>query len=688
MDYFEYSDMVTAMIKWQVAYEAGTPVVDDVDWDRAYLKLKAFENANPTTIDPNSPTRKSHYGADGRFAKTKHRHPMLSIANSNGVEALGTWSGDTGAKGFPNQVLEFKIDGLALSLTYIDGHLMTAVTRGDGSVGDDVTLNAVRIPTIPKTHPLMGVQEIRGEVYWDRTKFATYNDSLEEMGKPKLSNPRNGAAGTLKSSNPDDVEERGLDFIAYSWVEGSPFGTQMEDLDYLSKNGFQVSAHYLCKSVEKILAGADYMAGIRHTLPFIIDGLVCKVNEKSAWVSLGGTSKTPHAFTALKWPPEEKATKLLGIEESCGRTGAITPVALLEEVELSQTKVRRASLHNWDVVEYLGLHVGCTVVVRKAAEIIPEIVQCVETGRHKEFYEALSGNKERLDTAIAAIRSTGYEMEWYRRPKVCPLCGGECANEVNSNKMLMISWICTNPSCSAKQVGNLVRFVERDAMNVMGVGESMVEQMVSAGIVQNIVDFYTIPKSKLLQLDGFAEKSADAVIAAFLKSKENTLDRLIVGLGISNIGRTASKELAAACGDLEMLISDGVRLAGTLQNWGPIMVRSFSDWMDDNVWMLAEFLRMGVATKAGVVERKGDALAGFKMIMTGTSSLVGREEFKVIVAQNGGMVTSSISKVVTHVLVGESAGPAKLKKIDDLNAAGAKITVITDTEFLKMVGRG
>ena len=689
IDFFEYADLISKLNDWNKAYSDGKPLVSDAVYDTEYRNLKEFELSNPEMIDSDSPTQKVVDGASG-FAKVDHVVPMLSIANSMGLGELRVWSELTVAKKCPKQIIEYKIDGLALSLTYINGQLSEAVTRGNGKTGDSVYANALRIDDIPKTIPSQGTVEIRGEVVWNKDDFDVYNKKLEALGKEPMSNPRNGAAGTMKSKDPQEVSDRILSFVGYNITQGSEYDLHSEDLKQLTDWGFIVSDHYVCPNPDKVIAGAEFMETKRYSLPYLIDGLVIKVNDKTQYKRLGGTSKTPHFCTALKFPPEEKITKLLDIEHSYGRSGAVTPVAIVEEIELALTKVRRASLHNWDMAEYLGAFKGCSVKIRKAGEIIPEIVEIVEIGRTKDDYEKAVYDKTSMSDSFHDLQTNPDNdgNEWYIRPTECAHCGTGLANETNRSGDELIAWICPNSACSVKQFKNIVRFVSKEAMNMMGVGQSLIESLLSAGLIKTYVDLYTLTLDDLMSLDGVKERSAKNALKSIEQSKVNYLDKLLVGLGISGLGRSSSGPVAEKCETFEKFCSMSKSELSSIDGVGDDLVANILEWTSDaiNKDIISPLKDLGVALNAKPNLKQSDKLEGKVLIMTGKFDTIGRDEFKKLVVEHGGTVSSGITCKVNFVVLGDGAGPAKVKKIDTINTSSkGKIEVIDDVEFIRMI---
>lgn len=687
IDFFEYCELITTLNAWNEAYANGNPIVSDAVYDVEYQKLKQFERANPDQIEPNSPTLKVTSDLKDGFVKVTHDIPMLSIANSMGLGELRDWSEKTVAKGCDKQTIEYKIDGLALALRYENGELQDAITRGNGTEGDSVYANALQIPAIPKKLPWKHSTEIRGECVWLKDDFNAYNEKLEAMGKELLSNPRNGAAGTMKSRDPREVAERKLSFVAYSIVKGSENSLHSEDLELLKEVGFTVSEFYICPSTDKVIAGAEYMEKHRHEQPFLIDGLVIKVNDKTQYKRLGGTSKTPHCFTALKFPPEEKTTKLLGIEHSYGRTGAVTPVAILETVELALTKVSRASLHNWDLAEYLGCFVGCHVVVRKAGEIIPEIVKVVETERTKDDYEKALFAGTDLGEAYMVLHEANPDYDFYIRPSTCEHCGTPLRNDSNRSGDELVAWVCPNSGCSVKQYKQIVKFVSKEAMNIMGVGESLIESLLSKGLIKNSADLFKLTKDDLLTVGDMKERSAQKAIDAINDARNAYLNQLLAGIGIPNLGKTSSAPIADEFKTLQALSKATVAEVESVSGVGHELAESIVEWFQnpENMVMVQWFIDNNVACNTKPSRVKSDKLKDLVFIMTGSFDDLDRDDFKDKVVEYGGKVSSGITKKVNFVLIGDGAGPSKVKQIADLQAQGFDIKVIGSQDFLKML---
>ena len=454
IDFFEYAELVNTLNDWAAKYEAGNSPVDDSVYDTEYRKLKLFEKLNPGMLDPNSPTQKTGatIKSDG-FEKVQHVIPMLSIANIYSEEELREWVNDKTSKGINEFVMEFKIDGLALSLPYVTGDLDDAITRGQDGVGDRVLANAMMIDSIPKSTGFVG--EVRGEAVWNKADFIAFNEQQALDDNELMSNPRNGAAGTMKSKDPYEVKRRKLSFIAYSIVDGGN-ATHSADLVALGNMGFTVSPHYILTDVDAIVDCMLKMEQDRHHLPYLTDGLVIKVNDKSAYKKLGGTAKTPHALGAYKFPAEIKATPLIDVEESSGKTGAVTPVANVVMVELSLTEVRRSTMSNWDIFEFMGVYTGCSVLIRKSGEIIPEIIGVVGIDGHtKDDYQKLLAIKGRdaINAAIKELRVDPQykDLPFIFRPTICKHCGATLEQDSNHAGEDLVALVCVNDLCPIKK---------------------------------------------------------------------------------------------------------------------------------------------------------------------------------------------------------------------------------------------
>lgn len=689
MTFFEYAASVIELNNWIVSYEAGNPVVSDSVYDAAYVKLKQFEALNQPLISPDSPTQRAGIVAVDANRKVDHKYKMISITNSNSREDVTTWVNSKIALGCKQFVLEYKIDGCALSTPFSAGHIIDGITRGNGSVGVSEFVNVMQIPAIVKE--IDGFNgEVRGEVVWLVDDFNAYNDYLDSIGKEPISNPRNGAAGTLKLKDPDEVSRRKLSFVAYSVVDGLNNRYHSEDLEFLKKSGYIVSDSFVVNSLDKVLAGIDYMAAERHKLPYLTDGLVIKVNDKTAYNRLGGTSKSPHYLTAFKFPPEIKSTKLLSIENSVGKSGANTPVANVESVYLALTNVRRSSLHNWDMAEYLGMYNGCSVSIRKAGEIIPQIISVDGIdGNTRDDYEMLLDREGRdgILKAIDELHERYPSFDFIKRPTHCPHCDTQLVQKSNRSGDELTALVCPNQDCVVKTFKNILNFVSKKSMNIMGIGESLVESLLDKSLLADITDIYKITKADLLSLDSIKEQSADNAIASIVTSRMASMQQLLPGLGISNLGTTASNILSEHYGNLDAFYHATKNEMLVIDKIGPELVESIFEYFAKSGHIIEWFLSENIGCRAKLVAKTSSKLNDCVFIMTGKSDLIQRTQFKSLVVQNGGRVSTGISKKVDYVVLGEGAGPAKVKQINALKAEGSTIKTITDEEFMVMINR-
>ena len=704
-EYLALCDDLKALAK---AYDDGNEKVPDAVYDAKYRGLKAYEIKNPDLVLEDSPTKKV-YGnnADG-FRKVEHKVPMGSITNANGIEEAVAWVKSVKEKyGVRKVELEYKLDGASLALIYKDGTLIDAATRGQDNMGDSVVENAVRIDGVKDTIHRMGDVETRGEVLWFFDDYDAFNEQLEAAGEKPIANPRNGAASSLKLKNPNEVEQRKLHFVSYIVAQGSESDTQTGDVEYLESEGFATPTHVTIDisgpdGLERFRDEAERLRNLRFNMPYAIDGIVIKVDEKAIQDEMGYTGKAPNYYKAYKFPPEEKETELLDIENSIGRSGAITPVAIVAPVHLAMTTVQRCSLHHWDLVEYLGLHKGCHVVIRKAGEIIPELVKCVETGLSKDDYDIGDAKKEKLQKYEDRVASKRLVLnaDFYRRPEKCPFCGAPMTNATNADGEKLVAWVCDNPECTAQMVEKLCHFVARTVMNIRGMGEAMVQQLYDAKKVGTYDDIYHLTAKDLEEACGCREKKSKKILDEIEKSKGNYLHQWIEGFGITGIGHTASPVVAECirkCGGMDMFFCNQ-RLDEKLAEFCAEALKAgltqtladkFATFVKNQQVMLTNLKMSGVTFPVKENAVKSDKLAGKVCIMTGVFEKLGRDEFKKMVVENGGTICSGISKKTNIVLMGDGAGPKKVQAIADLQKAGYQITVYTPEtldDFLNLIG--
>ena len=701
MNYGEYCDLVDELNKLANQYSNGNSPVSDVTYDAKYRQLKEFEINNPDLVLPESPTQGVTEELTDGFRKVAHEVPMISITNANGIDEACEWVDMIRTKyGVKEVELEYKLDGASLALVYGMGHLDDAVTRGKNNVGDSVVQNAVKIQGVPQRVLAGGVCEVRGEVLWKYDDFDAFNEQLEDMGKKPMANPRNGAAGSLKLTSPKEVESRKLSFIAYIIARGSDFATQEQDVQWLESQGFEVPPHFVVNiaskdGVSEFRRVAEDMRSKRSELPYPIDGIVIKVNDKSLHEKIGYTSKAPNFYKAYKFPPEEKDTLLLDIENSIGRSGAITPVAIVEPVDLAMTTVQRCSLHNWDLVEYLGLFKGCHVRIRKAGEIIPELVMCCETGVSKDDYDIItkSGKDVFKYTDLVMSKRLVTNKDFYTRPERCPYCGANLHSATNADGDELVAWVCDNPDCEAQVVEKLCHFVDRTVMNIRGLGPSMVEELYTAGKLKDGSGFYRLTEDDFKEVCGCRDKMAAKMISAINVSRGNDLAQLVEGFGITGIGHTASPLIARAVNQVGGLLAVGNKLSDFIQycvgaGVSQTLVNAFISFLSTHGEMVAYFVENSIAQSYKDVGPVSDKLAGEVCIMTGVFDQLERDTFKEMVIKNGGKICSGISKNTTIVLMGDGAGPKKVQAIEDLKAKGFRIRVFTPEtldEFMKLV---
>lgn len=703
LTYGEYVEKCEVLTQWAKLYDAGSSEAptDDV-YDAVYRELKEYEMYNPDMVLESSPTRRviGSGTSDDGFPKVKHDPPMISIANSNGIDEAVEWVSSMAARGVKTVELEYKLDGCSLAVVYNDGKINDAITRGTDNIGDSVAANALQIAGIPHTIPAKGLREVRGEVLWNFEDFDAYNEELIEAGKKALVNPRNGAAGTLKLHDPNEVGHRKLSYVAYIVARGSDFDTQEEDVKWLEEQGFVVPPHHTV-SIENGTAEfariAEEMRSKRYELPYPIDGIVIKVNDKSWHSELGYTAKTPNFYRAYKFPPEEKETELIDIEQSIGMSGAITPVAIVKPVSLAMTTVQRCSLHNWDLVDYLGLYKGCTVTIRKAGEIIPELVKS-DTGMSKDDYKILSDAKKPIPVyseRLLSHRIVG-NKNFYKRPDVCPFCGGKLHNATNADGVELVAWICDNPDCDA-QLGNRINnFGARTTMNIKGLGESIIQALLDEGKIHDYTDLYKFTVADLDGIGNLRAKGAKKIIDAINNTRKNYLHQLIEGFSIPGIGHHASKPLAHCVdgvGGLMAIINDHASYDKFIEDAYAagitrVLATKFADWLIAHAEVVKYFCDNNIAQTVQPDTTVSAKLAGKNCIMTGTFDKLARDVFKKMVVDNGGKVCSGISKNTNIVLLGDAAGPNKIKAINDLVAAGVKIDIYTPSnlsEFLAIL---
>lgn len=635
-------------------YTLDASTMSDYEYDRLYRRLQELEAAHPEEITPDSPTQRVGDAVLNDFAEVRHPVPLESLED--------VFDGDE-VKGFLSKVLETlpraeysvepKVDGLSVALEYRDGQFYQGATRGDGRVGEDVTGNLRTVRSIPKNLPeKLPRLIVRGEVYMARSVFDRINEELELEGKPLLANPRNAAAGSLRQKDPKVCAKRQLDIAVFNLqlVEGRSFATHSETLDYLREQGFPVIPHTVLRDPEEILEQIQKLGDNRMDFPYDIDGAVVKLNNLSDRSILGSTAKCPKWAVAYKYPPEQKESRVADIVVQVGRTGVLTPKAVLEPVRLAGTTVTNATLHNQDYITEKDIRIGDTVVVQKAGEIIPEIVSVVKEKRPE-------GTKP------------------YHLPDKCPVCGAVVLRDPDGAAVR-----CTGAECPAQLLRNMIHFASRDAMDIDGVGPAVLQQLIESGLVSNPADLYDLRAEQLEGLDRMGKKSAQNAVDAITRSKENDLWRLIFALGIRQVGAKAAKILATHFGSMDGLRRATAEELTEIDDVGAVTADYITHWMqsDQAADLLARLQKAGVNMECHqeLVDRR---FAGMTFVLTGALTRFTREEAGEMIELRGGKVSSSVSKKTTYVVAGENAG-SKLKKAGELG-----VSVLSEEEFLALI---
>lgn len=634
----------------ELYYNQDAPEISDFEYDALTRELKAIEKEYPELITPNSPTQKVGGAALKLFSPVQHAVKMESLQDVFSVDELREFGEkiDTSRTVFS---IEPKIDGLSVSLEYSGGKFVRGSTRGDGNIGEDVTANLLQIKSIPETIDFDGDLEVRGEVYMPKKSFLKLVERQELLGEQPAKNPRNAAAGSLRQKNSAVTASRGLDIFLFNVqsIEGKEFSSHIETLDFLKGLGFNVLPFYTkCRTIQEAIAQVDHIGENRGRYEFDIDGAVIKVDDLAYRTELGSTAKYPRWAVAFKYPPEEKETVLKNIEINVGRTGALTPTAEFEPIQLAGTTVSRAVLHNEDFINEKQIGIGDTIVVRKAGEIIPEVLS---VSRH-------------CDNSVV-----------FKMPTHCPSCG---APVFRAEGEAVIR--CTNSDCPAQLLRNLIHFTSRDAMDIEGLGPAVLEQLVDADLVHNIVDLYTLDFDSVMRLDRIGEKTTQNIFAAIEKSKENDLSKLITALGIRHIGAKAAKLLADRYGNIDAIISTSREELELIEGFGAILANSAAEYfaVEENLDMINRLKELGVNT-VSTRTVAGDRFDGLTFVLTGALPTYTRSAAAQIIESFGGKVSSSVSKKTNYVLAGDEAG----SKLDKANALG--ITVIDEKEFKDMI---
>ena len=637
-------------------YTEDDPEISDFAYDQLYRQLETLEAEFPDLVTEDSPTQKIGGAVYNTFAEVVHQVPLESLHDSFSQEELRDFDRRVRETvGDVEYVVEPKFDGLSVALEYRDGLFVRGSTRGDGTTGEDVTENIRTIRSVPKVlkEPVPFL-EVRGEVYMSDESFQRLCERQELLEEKPFKNPRNAAAGSLRQKDPKITAQRELSMFVFNvqQVEGKELSRHDQSLEWLAELGFPVPPLYRASgNIEEILSFIQEIGDKRGEFSFPIDGAVVKVNNFAQREELGSTAKFPRWAEAFKYPPEEKETTLLDIEVNVGRTGVLTPTGRFDPVTLAGTTVSRATLHNQDFIAEKDIRVGSRVVLRKAGEIIPEVV---------------------------AVLSRPEGSQPYRLPETCPSCG-ERVTRVEGEAATR----CTNPQCPAQLLRNLIHFASRDAMDIEGLGPAILEQLLQAGLVSSPADLYTLETKQLRKLDRFGKKSAENLVASVERSKGNDLYRLVYALGIPHIGAKAAQVLCGAFPTMDQLQEASEEELAQIEGFGGIMAKEVAAFFqkDSAKELVARLKELGVNMEARRQETQSAALAGRIFVLTGTLPTMSRKEATQLIESHGGKVTSSVSKKTSYVLAGEEAG-GKLDKARQL-----EIPILTEEELLRMLER-
>ena len=634
-------------------YVLDQPTISDFEYDRMLRQLEELEQAHPEWITPDSPTQRVGGKALDSFAQVTHRVPLQSLQDVFSPEELLDFHRRISQREPVEYVLEPKVDGLSVALEYENGVFVRGATRGDGMVGEDVTENLRTIRSIPMV--LEGAPEsliVRGEVYMPRKTFERLNQEREMRGEQLFANPRNAAAGSMRQLDPKVAAARGLDILIFNIqdVKGVSFTTDSESLDYLRGLRFKVIDYVKSSDIQEIQKNIQKLGDEREKYPFDIDGAVVKVNNLTDRIALGETAKFPRWAAAYKYPPEQKESVVRDIVVQVGRTGVLTPKAVVDPVRLAGTTVTNATLHNQDFITEKDIRIGDTVVVQKAGEIIPEIVSVVTSKRPPDTVP-------------------------YQLPQQCPVCGAPVVRDEDGAHVR-----CTGAECPAQLLRNLTHFASRDAMDIEGLGPAVVEALVQAGLVRTPADLYTLQQEQVAELERMGQKSAENLLSAIERSKANDLSKLLFAFGIRQVGQKAAKVLAARFGSLEALAQASVEELTAIDDIGPITAQYLTQWFasPQSQHLMHSLAQAGVNTLSTAAP-VGDRLAGLTFVLTGELSHNSRKEAGAMLEALGAKVSGSVSKKTSCVIAGEAAG-SKLRKANELG-----LPVLDEEQFLQLV---
>ena len=637
-------------------YVEDNPQISDTEYDTLYKQLEKLEQEYPEFILDNSPTQRVGDRVLDEFEKVIHKVPMLSLSNTFSIEDLRDFDSRISKLSSDDSIeyiCELKIDGLAISINYENGKLVSAATRGDGMVGENVTENIKTVFSIPKTLKTKKSFEVRGEVYLPKKSFELLNKEREDNNEVLFANPRNAAAGSLRQLDSKITAKRRLSAFIYSVVGDENINSQKMALTVAADLGLPVNPNFeLCKTIDEVVDYIMYWEEHKQDLPYEIDGIVIKVNSYSLQEEIGSTQKSPRWATAYKFPEEELATKLLDIELSVGRTGIITPVAVLEPISISGSTVSKASLHNKDIIDDLDIHIGDMVVVKKAGEIIPKVVRVVE--------ELRLANSEK-----------------YVMPNICPSCENKTFTKEGDPFTR-----CLNPDCPEQNIRKIIHFASREALNIEGLGDKVVATLYEKGIIKHTIDLFSLDRNKLVELERMGDKSVDNLLNAIENSKQSSLDKVIFALGILNVGKKAGKILAEYYKNLTNFSKATVDELLELPDIGLITAESIVDYLsnDNNLRFINELIEIGMNPQYEIQDKNTDNIfSGKTIVLTGKLVELTRNEAKEYLERFGAKVTDSVTSKTDYVIAGEKAG-SKLAKAEQLG-----IQVLSEDEFIDIM---
>ena len=644
-------------------YNEDKPEISDYDYDMLMKKLKEMEKNNPEFAAENTPTKQITGKVKKGFSKVEHEVPMQSLQDVFSKEEVESFKDKIEVmlgKGL-EYVVETKIDGLSISIEYVDGKLIRASTRGNGLIGEDVTENIKTLKNVPHILKENVTLEVRGEVYLPKLEFERLNKIAEEEGKEPFANPRNAAAGTLRQLDSKLVKERNLDVFIFNvqkMDDSKNFERHSDELEYLKDIGMNIIPYMKrCKTKEDIKLAIDEIGKQRPTLPFDIDGAVLKIDNLNIRKTLGTTTKVPKWAVAYKYPPEKKETEVLDILLQVGRTGVVTPLALLKPVVVSGSKIEKTTLHNFEYIDLKDIRIGDTVIIHKAGDVIPEIDKVVIEKRDEKKVKKLEV------------------------PTVCPVCG-ESLEKIGTEVALR----CLNSECPAQLYRTIVHFASRDCMNIDGLGEAIVEQLISSENLgekrlKDVADIYYLTLEDIMKLEGFKEKSANNLINAIEESKTNSIDKLIFGLGIRHIGKKAAKELALKFANMNELMNASSEDISAIDEFGQKMADSVFDFFkkEQTKNIIKKLEENNINLEGSKEEKNSNILEGKTLVVTGSFDGYSRDDITKLIELNSGKASSSVSKKTSFVIAGEAAG----SKLEKANTLGVK--VISISEFLEMI---